>query len=185
MLRAKRRKKRYFKPDKSIYRVNERIRMPQVKVIDEEGKLVGIMPIDKALKLAREKELDLVEVFPKSRPPVCKILNYGQFQYQQSRKAQEQKAKVKKIETKGIRISYKMGRHDLDFRKTQALKFLNKGDKVKIEMILRGRERRFANDAREKIRDFVKSLSTEAEIKIEQSLKKQGGQLFILISPKS
>lgn len=185
MIRSKRRKKRYFKANKSIYRVNEKIRMPEVKVINEEGKLVGIMDTQEALKLAQEKGLDLVEVFPKSRPPVCKILDYGQFQYQQSRKAQDQKTNVKKIETKGIRISYKIGKHDLEFRKVQAIKFLNKGAKVKIEMILRGRERRFANDAREKVNEFIKSLAEEVEITIEQPLKKQGGQLFVLISPKS
>jgi len=182
MLRSKR-KKRSFKPDKTVYRVNQRIRAQEVKVIDEEGQLVGVMPTFKALKLAEEKELDLVEVFPKATPPVCKILDYGQFQYQQSRKAQDQKVKTKKQETKGLRISYKIGKHDLEFRERQAVKFLTKGDKVKVEMILRGREKQFTKDAFEKINEFIKSLAQQIEINIEQPPKKQGGQLSALIAP--
>ena len=180
MLRVKRKKAQ--KRDKKFFWVNERIRIPRVSVIDENGQALGEMPTSEALKLAQEKELDLVEVNPKARPPVCKILDFGQFQYQQSRKTQQQKAHAKKVEIKGIRLSYKIGKHDLDFRKKQANKFLAKGDKVKIETILRGRERQYAREAGDKINDFIKSL--DEEVTIEQSVKKQGNQLFALVAPQ-
>ncbi|MFA6304439.1 MAG: translation initiation factor IF-3 [Patescibacteria group bacterium] len=182
MLRTKGRRKKYT-PSKDVYRINLRIRVPEVRVIDETGQQIGVMKTSQALVLAEEKGLDLVEVFPKSVPPVCKLLDYGQYQYQLARKVQDQKAKVKKVETKGIRISYKIGQHDLDFRKDQALKFLSKGDKVKIEMILKGREKKFNADAFEKMNDFIKLLAQDAKFTVEQPLKRQGGQIFTLITP--
>ncbi|OGY89064.1 MAG: translation initiation factor IF-3 [Candidatus Komeilibacteria bacterium RIFCSPLOWO2_01_FULL_45_10] len=185
MLRTKGRRKFFTTSSKNLYRVNERIRVPEVLVIDETGQKVGVMKTSEALALALEKEMDLVEVFPKAAPPVVKIIDFGQFQYQQNRKLQEQKAKTKKIEIKGLRISYKMGRHDLEFRKDQAIKFLKKGDKVRVEMILRGRERQFTKEAVVKINEFIKTISPEAELIIEQPLKKQGGQLTTLLAAKS
>lgn len=184
MLRTKGRRK-IFTSSKNIYRINERIRVPQVLVIDETGQKIGILKTSEAISLALEKEMDLVEVFPKSSPPVCKIIDFGQFQYQQARKLQEQKAKTKKIEIKGLRISYKMGKHDLEFREEQAIKFLKRGDKVRVEMILKGRERQFVSDAISKINQFIDVIGRQIELTIEQPLKKQGGQLAILISSKT
>ena len=180
MLRVKR-KKFTKKLDKKYFPVNQRIRASQVSVIDENGESLGNMPLNQALQLAEEKELDLVEVNPKSEPPICKILNYGQFQYQQSRKAQQQKSHAKKVETKGIRISYKIGKHDLEFRQNQAQKFLSKGDKVKIEMILRGRERQYTKEAIQKINVFINYF--QDNVIIEQVPKKQGNQLSAIIAP--
>lgn len=160
------------------------IRAPQVTVIDETGSSLGPMPTYKALQLAEERELDLVEVSPVSVPPVAKILNYGQFQYQQKRKEQESKASLKKTEIKGIRISYKIGDHDLAMRLDQAIKFLSKGDKVKVEMILRGREKQHAGDAQLKVSEFIKQLERQTSVNIEQPVKKQGGQVSALVAPK-
>ena len=180
MLRARRRKRPQAEIQKKFW-VNERIRSRDVLVIDETGQTLGAMPIAKALAITREKELDLVEVEPKANPPVCKILDYGQFQYQQNRRAQQQKAHAKKIETKCIRISYKIGLHDLEFRKNQAIKFLGKGDKVKVETILRGRERQYTRLAVEKMENFIKSLGEN--ISLEQPIKKLGNQISALINP--
>jgi translation initiation factor IF-3 len=180
MLRTKGRRKRKI-IDKSRYRMNHQIRIPQVMVIDNEGNQLGVMPTPKALAMAEEQGFDLVEVFPKSQPPVCRIMDYGQFQYQQSRKSQ--KTTIKKIETKGIRISFKIGKHDLEMRKNQAVKFLNKGDKVKVEMILRGREKKYNQDAVIKVKEFMETIKTEREIIIEQEPKRQGGQISAIISP--
>lgn len=179
MLRV-RRKKFINKNARKFFWVNERIRVPRVSVIDENGQPLGEMPTSEALRIAEDKELDLVEVNPKALPPVCKILNFGQFQYQQSRKNQQQKVRAKKVEIKGIRLSYKIGKHDLEFRQEQAKKFLSKGDKVKIETILRGRERQYAYEAGAKISDFIKSLGEH--VFVEQSVKKQGNQLSALVS---
>ncbi|MCX6785815.1 MAG: translation initiation factor IF-3 [Candidatus Komeilibacteria bacterium] len=183
MLRTKGKRKKFIPVDKFAYRINERIRSPKVRVIDENGAQAGVLDIAQALAIAREKELDLIEVFPKSDPPVCKILDYGQFQYQQSRKTQELKSKVKKTETKGIRLSYKIGQHDLDFKKEQALKFLSKGDKVRIEIILRGREKQYAFNTRDKIMEFINTLKQETDVTMEQPPKKLGNQISVLIAP--
>jgi len=170
---------------KILYRVNNQIRVPQVVVIDENGENLGAMPTFKAIALAVEKELDLVEVFPKGEPPVCKILDHGQFQYQMARKSQEAKSNIKKVEIKGIRISYKIGQHDLEMRLAQAVKFLTKGDKVKVEMILRGREKQYAQDAQIKINEFIKQLEQQIPVIIEVPAKRQGGQIAALVAPKT
>lgn len=132
--------------------------------------------------MAIEKGLDLVEVSPMSSPPICKIMDYGAYLFQQEKKERKQKAKQKKVEMKGIRLSLKIGQHDLEIRKNQALNFFEKGDKVKVEMMLRGRERAFFDRARMIIDEFVKSLGENAQI--EQPLARQGGRLSILISKK-
>ena len=171
---------RKFKDEgKKFFYVNEMIRIPRVSVIDENNQFLGEMTTAEALRIAQEKELDLVEVNPKANPPICKIIDYGQYQYQQSRKAQQQKAHAKKVELKGIRISYKIDKHDLDFRKNQALKFLAKGDKVRVETILRGRERQYAGLAQQKMNEFIQSLG---EITLEQPVKKLGNQLSAIVS---
>ena len=170
---------------KIIYRVNHQIRAPQVVVIDENGENLGALPIFKAITLATEKELDLVEVFPKGEPPVCKILDNGQFQYQMARKSQEARSNLKKVEIKGVRISYKIGRHDLEMRLAQAIKFLTKGDKVKIEMIVRGREKQYAQDAQLKVAEFIKQLEQQIAVNIEQPAKRQGGQIAAIVAPKN
>ena len=182
MIRSRR--KKFKRDDKKIYRVNERIRIPEVVVIDETGKQLGVMKTFKALELAREKGLDLVEVSPKPNPSVCKILDYGQYQYQQSRLLQAQKALVKKIETKIIRISFKIGKHDLEMRQNQAKKFLDRGNKVAVEMILRGRERQHRQKAMAMMLEFIKSI--DENIYIEQPIKSQGSKISCLVNlPKS
>lgn len=132
------------------------------------------------MQLARDQDLDLVEVSPVANPPVCKIMDYGAFQYQQEKRERKHKAKQKKVEIKGIRLGLNIGAHDLEIRKNQALKFFEKGDKVKVELILRGRERAFADRARTIMEDFAKSLGDSATI--ESPLSRQGGRLSILVA---
>ncbi len=124
--------------------------------------------------------MDLVEVSPMANPPVCKIADFGNFQYKQSKK--KQKTKQKKVELKGVRLSFKIGAHDIAFRKKQAEKFLKQGDKVKIELNLRGREKAHKDLAKEKINNFINSIETKNEI--EQPLKTQGSRLSITIKSK-
>jgi len=181
MLRVRR--KKVFVKDKKSFRVNQQIRIPEVMVIDENGNSLGKLDTRKALEIAKEKELDLVEVNPKAHPPICKIQNYGQFQYQQAKKAQHQKVHAKKVEIKGVRISYKIGAHDLEFRKKQVEKFLSKGDKVRIETILRGRERQYTREAIQKINNFIESL--DIDINVEQPIKKLGAKISTTITSGS
>lgn len=177
---------RYHKSSKPIvihrYRVNDWIRAPEVRVIDESGVHVGVMPTPKARALAEERGFDLVEVDPTPQPPIAKILNYGQFKYEKDKEMKKQKLAVKQIEIKGVRLSLRIGQHDLEIRKNQAIKFLTDGNKVRVEMILKGRERQHANLAYETINNFIKSLKKQTAVKVEQPPTRQGGRLSILIA---
>jgi translation initiation factor IF-3 len=162
-------------------RINEQIRVPQIRVIDDQGNQLGIMAPAEALQIAREREIDLVEVAPMAKPPVCRIMDYGKFQYQQSKQDRVNKAKQKKVEIKGIRLGVRTDDHDLDFKKNQTEKFLQKGDKVKIEIILRGREKAHHELARTSLINFLKSIVTD--YKVEQDIKRFPGGFNVIITP--
>jgi len=168
------------------FRSNEYIRVPEVFLIDENGENVGNISTYKAIAMAKENGFDLVEVNPKANPPVCKIMNYGQFRYEQEKKAHKQKIQQKKVETKGIRLSVRISKHDLDVRIDQAEKFIQKGNKLKIELILKGRERAHPEKAREIIQDFIAILSAKEGMNIitEQPLTMQGGKFIIILANK-
>jgi len=151
-------------------------------VIDEDGKKLGIMETARAIEIAQEKGLDLVEIAPNLRPPVCKILDWGKFQYQQAKKQQKSKNKQKKTEIKGVRIRPATGENDLNFKANQAKKFLAKGHKVKVEIILKGREKAFQNEAKEKLRAFIDKI--DFETKIEQDATRQFNGFYALIAPR-
>lgn len=162
--------------------MNENIRAPELRVIvDGEGHL-GTMPRDEALAMARERELDLVVIQPKTEPPIAKIIDFGKFKYEKDKQTRQQKAKQKTVEVKGVRLSVRIGTHDLSVRKEQAKKHLEKGDKIKVEIILRGRERRHGDLARQVIENFVASLNEDIPVKTEQPATRQGGQLTCIIA---
>lgn len=167
------------------YRANQQITVPEVRVIDETGAFLGVMPTSDALRIAEERELDLVEVSPKENPPVCKIIDHGAFKYQKEKEKRAQKAHAKKVEVKGIRLSVKMGQHDLDVRKKQALSFLEDGDKLKIEILLRGREKAHGEIATLRINDFIASIQATYELYIEQPVTRQGGMVSSIVGRKS
>lgn len=164
-------KKYYNKNRQQRVRINQWIRLSPVRLIDEKGQNLGIVETDKALELAREKGLDLIEIAPNVRPPVCRIMDHGKYQYQKAKEEKQQKTKQKRIEVKGIRISLRISQHDLETKAKQANKFLDQGHKVRIEMILRGREKGLFEMAREKLDKFIKLISPE--VKIEQEIKRQ------------
>ena len=137
-----------------------------------------------ALDEARQKGLDLIEVSPVAQPPVCRIMDFGSYQYQQDKKERKQKAKQKKVDVKGIRLTLKIGPNDLETRKRQAIKFLEKNHKVRIELMLRGREKAFFSRARELMNNFADSLSKTGNLAVEKDLTKQGGRLFMIVSRK-
>jgi translation initiation factor IF-3 len=157
------------------YRINYQIKAKKVRLIDENGKHLGIFDIDEALKIAKEKNLDLVEVSPKDDPVVVKIMDFGKFLYEEKKKEKKKKQAIKVI-----RLSVRVKKHDLENKKNQILKFLNQGKKVKIEMILKGREKMHLDLAQKIFDDFVKSLGEK--IKIEKPFSKEEGRLSILIS---
>ncbi|MCS7201664.1 MAG: translation initiation factor IF-3 [Dictyoglomus sp.] len=122
------------------YRVNERIRVREVRVVGEDGRQLGIMPIEQALRIARERNLDLVEVAPNANPPVCKIMDYGKFKYEQARKEKENKKSQKAIEVKEIKIRPNIEEHDYQVKLRKIREFLEKGYKVRLVILFRGRQ---------------------------------------------
>ena len=172
------------KPPGQIYRANEHILVPEVRVIDEEGKYLGVMKTADAVAIAREREYDLVEVSPKEVPPVCKLIDYGAFKYQKDKEMRQQKAHAKKVEVKGIRLSVRIGEHDRGVRLEKAKEFLAEGDRVQVEIILRGRERQFIDLARQIIDKFVVDMDAAVGVKIDQPFARQGGRLTVVVAKK-
>jgi translation initiation factor IF-3 len=146
---------------------NNRIRAREVQVIDEEGNQLGIMPTQEALRLAREKGLDLVEVSPKLQPPIAKIMDYGKYMYLKDK--QEKQAKQKVQERKTVRVGFKTGAHDMDFKAKQVNEFLNEGHIVKVELTLRGREKALAHMGRQKLEQFLTKLEN---FSVQDSIKR-------------
>ncbi len=140
-----------------------------------------MVPTEQALQMAREKELDLVEIVPNTRPPVVKIMDFGKYQYQKAKEAQQQRANQKKTEIKGLRIGLKTDEHDIEVRRKQAEKFLSAGNKVKIEIRLKGREKAHQPLAREVLQNFVSSISVSN--KLEQEIKRFPGGFNVIITP--
>lgn len=145
--------------------------------------MLGIMPTSEALSLARSQGLDLIEVSPKAIPPVVKILSYDKYRYHLDKLEQQQKKRQKRIEVKGVRLSVRIGQHDLKFKAGLADKFLQKGNKVKIEMVLRGRERANLEFAFEVVKKFLAELTVP--YLLEQEPKRLGRMITAVISPRS
>ena len=160
--------------------INNRIRAREVRLIDETGKNLGVLGLSEALRKAWSRNLDLVQVTEKVEPPICKITDYGKYIYQLEKK--EKKARKARVELKGIRLKYNISSHDLETRVRQAEKFLKKGNPVRIEMNLRGRERALQDFANEKINQFLEMLRAGMPIKIEQELKRRPRGLTMIIS---
>src|SRR3989344_8761141 len=138
-------------------RLNNQIREPQVRVIDADGKQLGVMATNEALRLANERGLDLVEVGPTTKPPIAKIINYGKYMYQKEKKEREAKThKTAANEIKTVRVGFTTGSHDLSVRAGQADKFLKLGHRVRVEMPLRGREKSMSDIGRIKLGSFLK-----------------------------
>jgi len=170
------------------FRVNEKIFSPELVIIDEHGNNLGLMNKFKALEEARNRDLDLVEVSPKNNPPIAKFMNYGSYKYQKEKQERKNKAKQKVVEVKTIKISPRIGQHDMEVRANQAVEFINDGDKVKIEMQLRGRENQHVGVAEESIKKMVATIGEKIKkeneahsLKIEQELTRQGSRLSIII----
>jgi len=153
--------------------------VPEVFVIDADGTQTGVMKIEDALAMAVEADLDLIELSPVANPPVCRIMNMGQWQYIQSQKQKKQK----KLDTKVIRLSFKIGEHDRQVRMNQATKFLEKGHRVKLEMRLKGREKAHTGKARELVQKFIKDI--DIELLEDQPISMQGMSVNAMISKKT
>lgn len=140
------------------YRTNEYIRAPELRVITDDGKSLGVLPTEEALKRAREAGLDLIEIAPTANPPVAKIMDFGKFKYEKERGEREHRPKRVGGEVKNIRIGFKTGKHDLEVRAMQAKKFLERGDMVNVLLALRGREKAHRGLAQTKFQEFLKLI---------------------------
>ena len=173
------------KPEKRFF-TNQAIRALEVFLIDESGEQIGVISTADALARARDIGLDLVEVNPTATPPVVKIVDYGQLKYEREKKMHKQKIAQKKVDTKGVRLSVRISQNDLQLRVAQALKFFKKGDKVKVELVLKGRERQHPEKAVEIVNNFIAILESNEDLNIikEQALTKQGSRFIMILVNK-
>ncbi len=173
--------KRKKEDPKKDYLFNESISFPQVFTLDSNGSSLGTMNTADAIRKAREQELDLVVINPKAEPPIAKIMDFGQFRYSQEKEQRIRKAHQHVVDTKVVRMSLRIGKHDIDIRKTQTLKFLNEGDKVKIEVVLRGRENQQGALAFDQMKNFIAEVNAEVATRFEQAAERQGNKITAII----
>lgn len=162
--------------------INEQIRDREVRLIGEDGEQLGVMSSKDAMKLAREADLDLVKIAANAKPPVCKIVDYGKYRYEQARKEKEAKKKQKVTEVKEIRLSPNIDVNDLNTKANQARKFLSKGDKVKVALRFRGREMAHMGVGKQILEDFFKKLEDVAVI--EKPAKLEGRSMIMFLGEK-
>ena len=162
--------------------INEQIRDREVRVIGENGEQLGIMPSREAMKLAEEAGLDLVKIAPTAKPPVCKIVDYGKFRYEQARKEKEAKKKQRTVEIKEIRLSPNIDTSDLNTKINAARKFIGKGDRVKITLRFRGREMAHMNTSKHILDDFAQALSDIAVV--DKAPKVEGRSMTMFLAEK-
>jgi translation initiation factor IF-3 len=167
---------------KDVTNINEKIRVKEVRLIDENGAMVGVVPTYDAIRMAREKELDLVEVSPKAAPPVARIMDYGKFKYETAKKAAEAKKKQTIIQVKEMKLGLKIEEHDLQFKLKHLRGFLEEGDKIKLTIMFRGREvlhRDKGEQLAVKVIDALKDVGD-----VEQRPKFDGRNIIIVFGPK-
>lgn len=162
--------------------INEQIRDKEVRVIGEDGSQLGIMSIKEAMDLAAEAGVDLVKIAPTAKPPVCRIVDYGKYKYEQTRKEKDAKKKQKVVEIKEIRLSPNIDTNDLNTKINAAKKFLSKGDRVKVTLRFRGREMAHMNSSKHILDDFAESLSDVAVI--EKAPKVEGRSMAMFLTEK-
>ena len=166
----------------SDFMINEQIRDREVRLIGEDGQQLGIMSARDAMKLAVEANLDLVKIAPQAKPPVCKIIDYGKFRYEQARKEKEARKKQKTIEVKEIRFSPNIDSNDLNTKVTHAKKFLAAGNKVKVSVRFRGREMTHTQVGRSILEEFAQALNDVAVV--DKPPKMEGRSMVMFLSQK-
>ncbi|MCM1190555.1 MAG: translation initiation factor IF-3 [bacterium] len=162
--------------------INEQIRDKEVRLIGEDGAQLGIVPIREAMRMAEEAGLDLVKIAPTAKPPVCKIVDYGKYKYEQLRKEKEARKKQKIVEIKEIRLSPNIDTNDLNTKTNAARKFITKGDRVKVTLRFRGREMAHMNNSRHILDDFAENLSDIAVI--EKAPRVEGRSMTMFLTAK-
>lgn len=169
-------------PKKPAIRINDRIRIPQVRVIDDEGNQLGIMSNTEALAMAQEKGMDLVEISPTARPPVCKIMDYGKFKYEESKQARKARKNQHVMQIKEVKLRPKIDDHDYNFKVNHARDFLSHRDKVKFTVTFRGREMVHMELGRRILDDVVKDLADIGTVEVPPRV--EGRTMTLIMIPK-
>ncbi|MGI6405562.1 MAG: translation initiation factor IF-3 [Syntrophaceticus sp.] len=164
-------------------RVNEEIRVREARVIDNDGQQLGILPVREGIRLAAEQRLDLVEVAPQAKPPVCKIMDYGKYKYEQSKKQRDARKKQRVINVKEVKIRPRIEEHDFQVKVRNAKRFLTGGDKVKVTLMFRGREISHASLGRDLCMKFYKELEELAVM--EKVPKVEGRNMIMVLAPRT
>lgn len=181
----------YFNPSAAVkgnrdqqrsHRINHEIRIPEIRVIDADGNMLGVMPTKEALRLADDREMDLVEIAPQAKPPVCKIIDYGKFSYEMQKKEKLAKKNQQQQLMKEVRFKWRTDTHDFNFKARHARDFLNEGNKVKASVMFRGREITHHEIGKELLERFVLELQDIA--KIDSPIKMEGKNLSVIMSPQ-
>jgi translation initiation factor IF-3 len=168
--------------NKPLY--NNQIRATEVRLVAEDGQQMGIFPFAEAMQTAKDKGMDLVLITDKTTPPICKIADYGKYLYMLGKKERQQVAGSKKIETKCLKLTYNISDNDIATRVSSAEKLLNKGDKIDLQLRLKGREKYMSDFGKQKMDKFIEKIKEKMEIKIERELKKEPKGLSMTISKK-
>lgn len=161
--------------------INEEIRDKEVRLVAEDGEQLGLMSAKDALKKAEERNLDLVKIAPTANPPVCKIMDYGKYRFEQAKKEKEARKNQHIVETKEIRLSLNIDTHDFDTKANQAIKFLNSGNKVKVSIRFRGREMAHPQLGDETMKKFAEVCSGSSTV--EKAAKLEGRQMLMFLAP--
>ncbi len=167
---------------RDLPKINDNIRFPEVRVIDSDGEQLGVLETKEANRIADERELDLVLVSETAKPPVCRIMDYGKFKFEQEKQARALKKKQHNADLKEVKMRYKIDEHDYQVRVSQAKRFLSSGDKVKATINFRGREAQHVHLGYELLNRLASDLGEMAEI--QQKPKKEGRNMIMLLSPK-
>ncbi|GCE64723.1 translation initiation factor IF-3 [cyanobiont of Ornithocercus magnificus] len=169
-------------PVRELPNINDRIQYAQLRVVDSDGTQLGVISRDEALAVSQERDLDLVLVSEKADPPVCRVMDYGKYKFEQEKKAKEAKKKSHQTEVKEVKMRYKIDQHDYDVRIGQAVRFLKAGDKVKCTVIFRGREIQHTALAESLLRRMAKDLEEQSEI--QQIPKREGRNMIMFLTPR-
>ena len=167
---------------KQELQINEQIRDKELRVIDSDGTQLGIMPLRRAMELAEQKNLDLVKIAPQANPPVCKIVDYGKFRFEQAKREKEARKNQRVVEIKEVRLSLNIDTHDFETKKNHALRFISEGNKVKASIRFRGREMGHPELGLEIMRRFADAMSEVANV--EKPAKLEGRTMLMFLAPK-
>ena len=162
--------------------INEQIRDREIRLVDSDGSQLGVMPLQKARELAEQRNLDLVKIAPQATPPVCKIIDYGKFRFEQSKREKEQRKNQRTVEIKEVRLSLNIDTHDFETKRNHAVRFIGEGNKVKASIRFRGREMGHPELGQEIMRRFAESMADVANV--EKPAQLEGRTMLMFLAPK-